>query len=124
MIVDDDSDVRLLLVDAMRGAGHECVGADCGHQALELLEDFKADVVITDLRMPGMHGLELLSRIKERCAVIVMTGFSDDLSAEQVIAQGARDFFQKPVSIRELRLRLQRVLDEYKLADLQKFSAS
>ncbi|OPZ59028.1 MAG: Nitrogen regulation protein NR(I) [Deltaproteobacteria bacterium ADurb.Bin510] len=94
MIVDDDSDVRLLLEDAMRAAGFDCVGADCGHQALALLEDFAADVVITDLRMPGMHGLELLSLIKGRCAVIVMTGFAEDLTAEQVMALGARDFFQ------------------------------
>lgn len=115
MIVDDDCDVRLLLEDAMRLSGFECIGASCGHQALELLEDFKADVVITDMCMPGMNGLELLSRIKSRCAVIVMTGFAEDLTAEQVIGLGAKDFFQKPVSIRELRLRLQRILSERSL---------
>lgn len=112
MIVDDDSDVRLLLQDAMRAAGFDCVGAACGHQALEMLETFKADVVITDLRMPGMNGLELMSMIKSRCAVIVMTGFAEDLTADQVLGLGAKDFFHKPISIRELRLRLQRVIAE------------
>ena len=112
MIVDDDSDVRLLLEDAMRAAGFNCVSADCGQQALEMLESFKADVVITDMRMPGMNGLELMSRIKSRCAVILMTGFAEDLTEEQVLGLGAKDFFHKPISIREFRSRLQRVIAE------------
>lgn len=112
MIVDDDNDVRLLLEDAMRAAGFNCVSAACGQQALEMLETFKADVVITDMRMPGMNGLELMSQIKSRCAVIVMTGFAEDLTEDQVLGLGAKDFFHKPISIRELRLRLQRVIEE------------
>ena len=76
-----------------------------------MLETHAIDVVITDIMLPGMDGLELTDRIKKRheIDVIVMTGYSGDYSYEEAISKGASDFVFKPVRFEELLLRLRRV---------------
>jgi two-component system, cell cycle response regulator len=125
LVVDDDATVRYLMNEFMETVGYTSFMAASGEEALELLEKQTVDVVVTDIMMPGMDGLELTERIKESrdVEVIVMTGFSGDYSYEEVIHKGASDFVFKPVRFEELLLRLKRVLKErYLKEELQKLA--
>ncbi|MCG8619425.1 MAG: diguanylate cyclase, partial [Desulfobacterales bacterium] len=98
--------LKLLAYD-VRSAGN----AD---EAIEVLKTFRADVVLTDIMMQGMDGLELTRVIKEDLDVdvMVMTGYSADYSYEEAIKAGASDFIFKPFRFEELDLRIKRVLRE------------
>ncbi len=114
LVVDDEESIRVLLQQGIVMAGYECLIAGRAEEALDLLTKNQVDVVITDIIMPGMDGIELLRRIRQQypADVIVMTGFAEDLRYENVVSQGARDFIPKPVSLKELVVRLERVLRE------------
>jgi putative two-component system response regulator len=106
--------IRDMILQGIKQAGFRCIAAADGDEALNLMEKNQVDIVIADINMPGMNGIELTKKIKEsfNSHVIIMTGFVKDFSYESVIAQGASDFIQKPVTLDELELRLQRVLKE------------
>jgi diguanylate cyclase (GGDEF)-like protein len=101
----------------IQNAGYSSEAVSCAEEALELLEKESFQVVITDIKLPAMGGLELTKTIKmdKDSDVIVMTGYSDDYSYEEAINIGASDFVIKPVRLEELLLRLRRVLKERKL---------
>ena len=101
----------------INNAGFASQTASTAEEALELIRINKYAVVITDIRLPGMGGLELTKVIKKDngCDVIVVTGYSDDYSYEEAINIGASDFVIKPVRLEELLLRLRRVLKERQL---------
>jgi putative two-component system response regulator len=117
LVVDDELMIREMLREAIEEAGYECSTAGSGEEALEILDRRNADVVITDIVMPGLNGIELLSMIRETSSseVIVITGHMDDFSFEQIIDQGASDFMNKPFNFRELVIRLQRILRQREL---------
>ncbi len=114
LVVDDDPDIRLMLRKVFESEGFLCSTAADGEQALARMETKKADVVITDLRMPGLNGLDLLKQIKARydTDVMVMTGYAGDVTFEEIIEKGASDFVHKPLRPQELMLRLRRILKE------------
>ena len=114
LVVDDEPGIRRMLEKLFNQEGLECTTAEEGEQALALMAEQQIDVVITDLRMPGISGLELLERVKDRsdADVMVMTGHDGDLTFEEAIEKGARDFIQKPLHAGELLLRVKRVLKE------------
>lgn len=116
LVVEDDELVRDMIKENVENAGYECTIAVTGVEALKILDEgkIKVDVIITDIRMPGLNGIELTMKVKENydSDVIVMTGIVEDFTYEKVIESGASDFFQKPVNSRELILRLKRVLKE------------
>ncbi|MBW2062668.1 MAG: response regulator [Deltaproteobacteria bacterium] len=114
IVVDDDEAIRKLIYQTIKGIGYECSAASSGEEALKILEKNSADVIITDVKMPGLDGIELMRRVKEESDsdVIVMTGFVEDLTYEKAVESGASDFVQKPVTPRELLVRLKRVLRE------------
>ena len=114
LIVDDDPAILELFRRAMRTAGHECTVSPSGQSALEILARTAVDVVITDINMPQMDGIELASRVlKDYSAdVIVMTGQTRGYQYDQIINIGASDFVEKPFSIQEIILRTRRVLRE------------
>ena len=122
LIVDDEKDLLDILCEAIRHEGYRCLAASDGREALSILEEEHVDVVITDISMPNMDGIELTKIIKEKydTAVIMMTGFVKDFSYETVIDVGVSDFMQKPVSIKELMTRLRRVLRERSILKEQK----
>ena len=99
-------------------AGFSTLAASSAEEALELIEKNDFAVVITDIRLPGLGGLELTKVIKQKNGsdVIVVTGYSDDYSYEEAINIGASDFVIKPVRLEELLLRLRRVLKERQLS--------
>jgi putative two-component system response regulator len=114
LIVDDDSAIRELLQHGIKHFGLDCFAAESGQAALELLAKHPIDVVVSDINMPGMNGLELIQHIKSRydCDVMMMTGLVKDFTYEEIIGRGASDFIQKPVRIPEFIARLKRIIAE------------
>ena len=118
LIVDDEVNARSALAELLRDDGYVVETAADGFKALPKLEDFKPDVVLTDLRMPAMTGLELLGRAHARdphCIVIVITAFGEVDSAVAAMREGAADFLTKPVDLERLGLVLQRELERREL---------
>lgn len=114
IVVDDDEAIRRMLQHGIELSGFRCFAAEGPSSAIALLEDYPVDVVVADIRMPEMSGIELCKIIKGRyqADVIVMTGFVEDFNYEDIIEQGASDFIQKPIRIAEFVARLRRVLVE------------
>jgi DNA-binding NtrC family response regulator len=113
LIVDDEDTTRNLCRDVIADSGMRTRTASTTEQALEFLEQLPVDIVITDLRVPQLGGLELLKRIKEvypQTAVIVLTQYGTIESAVEATRMGAADYLTKPFHIPELRSKLDRVV--------------
>ncbi len=119
LIVEDKEDVRDSMCQYMAMAGFAAATAASAEEALDQLKQAEVDIVITDIVLPGMEGLELTQRVKKehQADVIVMTGYSDNFSYEGAISIGASDFVIKPVRLEELLLRVKRVLRERELTE-------
>ena len=119
LIVDDEEGIRLPMQEFVTVSGFKTYTAASAEEALALLEERQVDVVITDIILPGMDGLELTDVIKKdyNIDVIVLTGYSGDYSYEEAISKGASDLVFKPIRFEELLLRLKRVLKERKLTN-------
>ncbi len=117
LVVDDDKMIRKVLQKGIQHAGYDCSVAESGKEALKILEARTVDVVITDIKMPEMDGIELTKIVKAKYQsdVIVITGYSEDFIYEDVIELGASDFAEKPVRLGELNVRLKQVLKERQL---------
>ncbi len=117
LIVDDDVSIRNSMHEFVEMVGYKAYSVASAEDALEVLKNQPIQVVITDIMLPGINGLELtdLIKIDYDSDVIVMTGFSGDYSYEEAISKGASDFVFKPVRFEELLLRLKRVLKERQL---------
>jgi len=100
LIADDEKMKRVTLADDLEAQGHEVVAAADGHEALRRLEQEVFDVVVTDLKMPGIDGIELLKRIKQSpwaaTEVIMMTAYGSIPLAVEAVKLGAYDFLAKP----------------------------
>ena len=114
LVVDDEEALRSLISQGLERSGYGCSVASDGLEALKILEEKGADVVISDIMMPGMDGIELATRIREGydADVILITGFIEEYSYDKVIELGVSDFLEKPIGVHELILRLKRVLRE------------
>ena len=115
LVVDDDELVRVTLTALVASLGYTTLVAESAEQALEIIKDHKVDLVLTDVVMPGMDGLELLAVIWENnkdIDVIVITGFADRTNYVDAVAAGAIDFIKKPISHRELQVKLVRAFRE------------
>ena len=118
LIVDDNPDIRASINEYLDATGLKSDTAQSSEEALALLEENTYEIVITDIKLPGMSGLDLTDLIKKTydIDVIVMTAFSKDYSYEEAISRGASDFVFKPVRMEELMLRLKRVFKEREVA--------
>jgi putative two-component system response regulator len=119
LIADDEQDIRELLADFLEGEGFDCLLAA---NAFEALEKFKSeptiDIVMSDIRMPGKNGLELLGEIKkldEDVMVIMISAVKDIESAISAMSKGAYDYIAKPFKLNQVALVAQRALDKRKL---------
>lgn len=104
LIVDDEEVMREFLLEVF--ASYDPLGACDGEEALRILQKYSISVVITDLKMPQMDGLELLRRARElnqNLKVIVVTGYASLETASDCIRAGAADFLKKPFSISQIR---------------------
>jgi len=114
LIVEDDPAIRNSIHEFIGMAGYKSFETSSAEEALETLKTNTIHLVITDIRLPGMNGLELTDLIKNSydTDVIVMTAYIGDYSYEEAISKGASDFVSKPIRFEELLLRLRRVLRE------------
>jgi DNA-binding NtrC family response regulator len=112
LLIDDEPLIRLSMTDALKAVGYEVQAAANGHEGLALLNQAVFDIVITDLRLPGADGLELLQVCKQRSPrteVIVITAHGSVETAVEAMKRGAYDFITKPFSMDELLLIVERL---------------
>lgn len=127
LLVDDDPTVLQLITRLLSAGSHRLECAKSGEEALEKMKEFRPDIVLTDNRMSGMTGLELLKKIRETyplTGVILMTGSVNIDTAIEAIRLGAYEFLVKPFSNANLLLSVERVLTKSKfLAESDQFHA-
>ncbi len=119
LVVDDDRSLADNLVEFLSKLGYRAQGAYSGEEALELFRREEYDLVVTDLMMPGMDGMELLEALKiidDKAVVLVITGYGTIESAVEAIRRGAYDFIPKPFKLAELEVIVQRALERRELA--------
>ncbi|AKX97631.1 response regulator [Neomoorella thermoacetica] len=113
LVVDDQNGVRALLQLVFGEEGYQVALAVNGRDAIRQVEHWRPDVVVMDVKMPVMGGLEALTRIKAMApgtAVIIMTAYVEEASLEEVWSLGADDFIYKPFDLEELKAKVRRVL--------------
>jgi len=112
LIVDDDTEIKDSMHEFITKSGYNCITASSAEEAVELLKSNHVNVAIADIMLPGKDGLELTDIMKQNhdIDVIVMTGYSNEYSYEEVITKGASDLIFKPFRFEELLLRLKKVL--------------
>ena len=118
LVVDDDADVCEIFREKLEHSGYRVETAATAEDALGRLKRFDPNVVITDLRVPGMSGLRLLERVKDampQVDVIVVTGHEDMNSAVSAMKAGAFDYVVKPVRLREVEALVERCIREQEL---------
>ena len=117
LVVDDEEPMRKLIVSLLSPKGHQCVTANNGREALDKIMETKFDALITDIVMPEMDGIGLtkeLSKHYQNLPVMVTTGYTEEYSAENAIASGAREFINKPFSISEFLIRFDKMMHDHK----------
>lgn len=118
LIVDDEVSLLNLLFRMIEGFGYQCLKCTDGLAAVRILEKERVDVVLTDMVMPEMGGMELIVHCRENYPetdVIVMTGYGRRYSYTDVIKEGGVDFIEKPIDMDELQAKLQRVTREQQM---------
>jgi len=113
MVVDDDVTVREVVVTYLRAAGYDVAEAADGESALTALREQRADLVVLDLMLPGIDGLEVCRRIRSKdddVPVIMLTALGSETDRVVGLERGADDYVTKPFSPRELVLRVESVL--------------
>jgi len=121
MIVDDDVSILDILRQSLSLAGYTCETFTRGEDALDALERMSAEVLLTDIVMPGMRGLELVRRAKHlhpSMTAILMTGFVEEFSYDEAIQSGAADFIKKPFTVQELLVRIKHAQQQDHLREL------
>jgi two-component system response regulator AtoC len=125
LIVDDEQSIRKLCMTVGEALGFACMEADSGESALALLEEQSAHMILTDMVMPNMSGLEFLEKVKKllpRTEVAVMTGHGSVETAVQAMKLGAYDYIGKPFApLEELRLFLRRMAEKVRLVEENQF---
>lgn len=119
VLVAEDEEITLEnLVETLRDEGYTVTGVRDGAEALAAVERSRFDLLVTDIKMPRLGGLELLEKVRERApdtAVIVLTGFGSIGSAVEAMRKGAIDYITKPYDLDELTLRVGKVREEVAL---------
>ncbi|HYW30673.1 MAG TPA: sigma-54 dependent transcriptional regulator [Gemmatimonas sp.] len=115
LVVDDDAGVRTSVADALRGDRRTISVAESAEHALSRIAVTRPDLVITDVRMPGLSGVELLQQLRELLPdvdVLLMTAFDDMPTIVSAMRAGARDFLVKPLDLHRMRALVRRVFDD------------
>lgn len=128
LIVDDDEEIKKIVSKFLTAEGHTCETASDGDEALDKAGKSDFDVVISDIKLPGIDGIVLTRELLKQhpgLQVMVMTGFADEYSEEEAIRAGAHDFIRKPFSLTELSSRFHKMMRDHreivKLKDLAYF---
>jgi len=118
LVVDDEKSMREILEIFLKNEGYSVTAANNGESAVEAIKKDIFDLVITDMKMPKMGGLELLKNIKEitpETIVVIVTAFGTTESAVEAMKHGAYDFIQKPFQMDDIRLVVKNALEKQKL---------
>ncbi len=118
LVVDNEAGMREFLLIFLKKEGYHVETAENGERALKALEREIFDLVITDIKMPGMSGLELLKIVNStspETMTVMMTAFASTETAIEAMKEGASDYLTKPFQIEEIKLRIQNVLERRKL---------
>src|SRR3989338_7227025 len=118
LVVDDEQIIRERMKSLLELDGYEVFIADSGQQGLAVFNEKKPEVIVTDIKMPGMDGIELLEKIKAVSAeaeIIMLTGHGGIETAISSLKKGAFDYMTKPVDFDELSLNIKRALENQKL---------
>jgi DNA-binding NtrC family response regulator len=118
LFIDDDKAGREIALFNLRGAGYEVTAASDGQEGLSLFSPERFDIVITDVKMPGLSGIEVLRRIKKQAPeipVLVITAFGNMETAVEAMKNGAYDFIGKPFQRDQLLLSIERALERRRL---------
>lgn len=116
VLIDDEEDIRDVMSIALADAGYEVATAENGIAGLKRCQEVLPQIVITDIRMPGMDGLQVLAEIKKKFSdieVIVATAYGEMELAIRALQLDASDFINKPINDEELQLALKRAQDRY-----------
>ena len=126
-IADDDEAIRMVLEEGLKSAGLEIVTFADGEALIDALSEDKPDLIISDIKMPGMHGYDLLKHIKnnyDKLPVIIMTAFTDMQAAIDAYGGGAFEYIPKPFDLEEAIITVKKALEEHKEAKPKKVSKS
>src|SRR5918992_4051439 len=118
LIVDDEPGMRQLLSHVFGRADHQVRAAESGAKALEMLRREPADLIISDVKMPDMNGIELLRAVRNflpEVSAVMMTAFATVDTAREAFKLGADDFIQKPFDVDELKLIVEKALERLRL---------
>ncbi len=113
LVVDDEKNTREALSKILSEDGYDVIAAADGYQALDAVARDLPDLILADLKMPGMDGLELLSRIRLKdydTPFVMMTAFGTVETAVEALKKGAEDYLTKPINIDELEIQIRRIL--------------
>ncbi len=104
LVVDDEADVRLMLSDMLKSKGHKVIIAENGKKAIDYLVVYKVDLIITDIVMPEIEGIEFILRLRQsKIPIISMSGLSREAVLSEFMASlGIVGFLQKPFDTNEL----------------------
>jgi putative nucleotidyltransferase with HDIG domain len=120
LIVDDENSIREVLAEGLIGAGYPCSTASDAADAMAKLQSVRFNLVLSDIRMPGGTGLELLEQIKDHdpdIDVIMVSGVVDTGTAIESIRQGARDYVTKPFNLTDVLFTVDRVVEQRRLVE-------
>jgi len=115
LVVDDDATIRVALRDALTSAGFDVTLAEGAKEALAVIAHDNPDVMVSDVRMPEVSGLDLLRLLHERSpdiAIVLMTAFDDMPTVVEAMKHGAVEFLVKPLDLDDLQKTLERVLED------------
>ena len=119
LVVEDNLDLCELLCSALNENGYRAHGAENGEQALAVLADTVIDLIIADIMMPKMNGLELTKNLREAdifCPLLIVTAREDYDSLQKAFALGADDYMVKPINVKELLVRVKALLRRAKIS--------
>lgn len=116
LVVDDQESIRKSLFQLLTNEGYEVDTAESGEKALEKLEKKEFNLILINIRMPGIDGIELLEKVRAKhYKAIIITGYATLDQERACLNLGAKGIFRKPYDIHELLASIKRVLEEQKL---------
>ena len=126
-VADDDEAIRVVLEEGLKSDGLEIKTFSDGQSLIDALKKDKPDLIISDIKMPGMHGYDLLKHIKnnyDKLPVIIMTAFTDMQAAIDSYGGGAFEYIPKPFDLEEAIITVQKALEEHEETKPKKVSKS
>jgi len=120
MVVDDEENIREVLSNYLESLGYEVLTATDGQNALDKFEAGSFDLIVSDLLMPAIDGLELLKQIREKdkdVIFLMITGYPSIETAVEAIKKGAYDYITKPFHMEDVKLRIERSFEKKNLRD-------